>query len=151
MSTIQSLASQVQILQESVLKSFDTIVELQQEIKKLETEQQQSDVTFSTFLVVELSKHFSGRESEIIVAKLKRCREIGDFSYFTSAYRMINDDHQKRQLLKLVSSAYRIKFGKNDQKYKSKLKSEIKFAKSCPECGAFAAALYNRMIQENLI
>lgn len=158
MSTnLQTLTAQLQTLQDTVKASVNVIETLQNEIKNLEAQAQVKaqvqdvDVTFCTFLSIELSRHFVPVVADEIVEKLKRCRKIGDYQYFTTAYRFANGDYHNRQLLKLVSAAYRLKFGNFPRSYQYCLKSEIKYAKMCPECGEFAAILYDRMKKENLI
>jgi hypothetical protein len=65
-------------------------------------------------------------------------------------YRLAKGDLQKRQLLKVVSATYRYKFGgyRNPEQYS--LRSEIKYAKACDECGKLAQVLVNRLIAEGL-
>lgn len=105
---------------------------------------------FNAFLTVELTPYFGASGATMIVTKLKRCRAIGDFRYFIPVYKLAKDDLQKRQLLKTVSAVYRYKFGgfKNPEQYS--LRSEIKYAKACDECGALAQVLVNRLIAEGL-
>jgi len=105
---------------------------------------------FNAFLTVELTPYFGASGASMIVTKLKRCRAIGDFRYFIPIYKMANDDLQKRQLLKVVSAVYRYKFGgyRNPEQYS--LRSEIKYAKACHECGALAQVLADRLIAEGL-
>jgi hypothetical protein len=149
-ASIQTLTAQLQELQETFLKSVDTInsaiIEIQEEQKKKE------DVLapFSAFLTVELTPYFGAKDATMIVEKLKRCRAISDYRYFTPVYKIVGDDLSKRQLLKLISAVHRFKFGgyKNPEKYS--LKSEIKYAKACSECGKLANVLYNRLVKEGL-
>jgi hypothetical protein len=105
---------------------------------------------FNAFLTVELTPYFGASNASMIVTKLKRCRAIGDFRYFIPVYKLAKDDLQKRQLLKVVSAVYRYKFGgyKNPEQYS--LRSEIKYAKACHECGALAHLLADRLIAEGL-
>jgi hypothetical protein len=105
---------------------------------------------FNAFLTVELTPYFGAAGASMIVTKLKRCRAIGDFRYFIPVYKMAKDDLQKRQLLKVVSASYRYKFGgyRNPEQYS--LRSEIKYAKACDECGKLAQVLVNRLIAEGL-
>lgn len=105
---------------------------------------------FNAFLTVELTPYFGASGASMIVTKLKRCRAIGDFRYFIPVYKMAKDDLQKRQLLKVVSASYRYKFGgyKNPEQYS--LRSEIKYAKACDECGKLAQVLVDRLIAEGL-
>lgn len=106
---------------------------------------------FNAFLTVELTPYFGGKESQMIVDKLKRCRAIADYRYFIPVYKIAGEDLKKRQLLKLVSAVHRYKFGgyKNPEKYS--LRSEIKYAKACHECGNLANILYTRLQKEGLI
>lgn len=148
--TIETLTAQIQELQETFLKSVETIntaiTEIQEEQKKKEDEL----APFSAFLMVELTPYFGGKESKMIVDKLNRCRAVGDYRYFCPMYKIAAEDLEKRQLLKLVSAVHRFKFGgyKNPEKYS--LKSEIKYAKACPQCGKLANVLYNRLVKEGL-
>ena len=105
---------------------------------------------FNAFLTVELTPYFGASGASMIVTKLKRCRAIGDFRYFIPVYKLAKDDLQKRQLLKVVSASYRYKFGgyKNPEQYS--LRSEIKYAKACDECGKLAQVLVDRLIAEGL-
>lgn len=106
---------------------------------------------FNAFLTVELTPFFGASDSLKIVDKLKRSRAINDYRYFIPAYKLAGEDLTKRQLLKLVSAVHRYKFGgyKNPEKYS--LRSEIKYAKACHECGKLAGILYNRLQKEGLI
>ena len=106
---------------------------------------------FNAFLTVELTPYFGANNALKIVDKLKRSRAINDYRYFIPAYKMAGEDLTKRQLLKLISAVHRYKFGgyKTVQKYS--LKSEIKYAKACSECGKLANILYIRLAKEGLI
>lgn len=106
---------------------------------------------FNAFLTVELTPFFGAKDALKIVDKLKRSRAINDYRYFIPVYKIAGEDLKKRQLLKLVSAVHRYKFGgyKNPEKYS--LRSEIKYAKACHECGELAGILYNRLVQEGLI
>ena len=105
---------------------------------------------FNAFLTVELTPYFGAANATKIVTKLDRARAINDFRYFISMYRLAKGDLQKRQLLKVVSATYRYKFGgyKNPEQYS--LRSEIKYAKACDECGKLAQVLVSRLIAEGL-
>jgi hypothetical protein len=105
---------------------------------------------FNAFLTVELTPYFGAAGASMIVTKLKRCRAIGDFRYFIPIYKMANDDLQMRQLLKVVSAVYRYKFGGHRNPEQYSLRSEIKYAKACNECGKLAQVLVNRLIAEGL-
>jgi hypothetical protein len=105
---------------------------------------------FNAFLTVELTPYFGAQGATAIVTKLKRSRAIGDFRYFIPIYKLANGDLQKRQLLKIVSAVYRYKFGGYQSKDQYSLRSEIKFAKACDECGKLAQILVQRLIAEGL-
>jgi len=105
---------------------------------------------FHAFLTVELTPYFGAAGASLIVAKLKRCRTIGDFRYLIPAYKLAKNDLQKRQLLKVVSAVYRYKFGGHCNSQQYSLRSEIKYAKACEECGKLAQVLVNRLIAEGL-
>jgi len=105
---------------------------------------------FNAFLTVELTPYFGAANATKIVTKLDRARAIGDFRYFISMYRLAQDDLQKRQLLKVVSAVCRYKFGGRNNPQKYSLRSEIKYAKACDECGKLAQVLVNRLIAEGL-
>jgi hypothetical protein len=105
---------------------------------------------FNAFLTVELTPYFGAANATKIVTKLDRARAINDFRYFISMYRLAKDDLQKRQLLKVVSAVCRYKFGGRNNPQKYSLRSEIKYAKACDECGKLAQVLVNRLIAEGL-
>jgi hypothetical protein len=106
---------------------------------------------FNAFLTVELTPYFGAKDSLKIVDKLKRSCALRDYRYLIPVYRIAGGDLKKRQLLKLVSAVHRYKFGgyKNPEKYS--LRSEIKYAKACDECGKLAGILYTRLQKEGLI
>lgn len=105
---------------------------------------------FNAFLTVELTPYFGAENATKIVTKLDRARAINDFRYFISMYRLAKNDLQKRQLLKVVSAVCRYKFGGRNNPQQYSLRSEIKYAKACDECGKLAQVLVNRLIAEGL-
>lgn len=105
---------------------------------------------FNAFLTVELTPYFGAENATKIVTKLDRARAINDFRYFISMYRLAKNDLQKRQLLKVVSAVCRYKFGGRNNPQKYSLRSDIKYAKACDECGKLAQVLVNRLIAEGL-
>lgn len=140
-------------LQGKVLESFktlnDSIENLQQQQQKVASEPAEL-VPFGAFLMVELTPYFGGKGAKFIVDKLNRCRAIGDFRYFIPVYKMTDGDLKKRQVLKVVSAVYRYKFMNVKHHDRYGLRSEIKYAKACPDCGEFAQILVNRLIAEGL-
>jgi len=150
-ATIETLTAQLQELQTSFLSSIETISTA---INEIQEEQKKNDdilAPFSAFLTVELTPYFGASGATMIVDKLKRCRAIADYRYFIPVYKIAGEDLKKRQLLKLVSAVHRYKFGgyKNPEKYS--LRSEIKYAKACDDCGKLANTLYTRLQKEGLI
>lgn len=105
---------------------------------------------FNAFLTVELTPYFGAENATKIVTKLDRSRAINDFRYFIPTYKLAKDDLQKRQLLRVVSAVCRYKFGGRNNPQKYSLRSEIKYAKACHECGKLAQVLVNRLIAEGL-
>lgn len=150
-ATIETLTAQLQDLQNNFLKSVETIqtaiIEIQEDQKKKED----LLAPFNAFMIVELTPYFGGKEASMIVEKLKRCNTVGDYRYFCPMYKLADGDLKKRQLLKLISAVYRYKFGGYKTADKYTLKSDIKFAKACDECGKLANVLYNRLAKEGLI
>jgi hypothetical protein len=106
---------------------------------------------FNAFLTVELTPYFGAKDSLKIVDKLKRSCAIRDYRYLIPVYKIAGEDLKKRQLLKLVSAVHRYKFGGHKSVQKYSLRSEIKYAKACHECGELAGILYNRLQKENLM
>lgn len=146
---IQELQQQVLDLHKTVEIVNETILKIGQEIKsQLEIED------FDVFIQKEIAPYFGESTSENIIKVLQKCRINGNnFIYFNPVYQWkgIHGDLQKRQLLKLVSAVYRVKyFTKNNCKVYS-LRSDIKYAKACPECGAIAASFYDRLIKEGIM
>ena len=74
------------------------------------------------------------------------------YLHFSPVYQWkgIKGDLEKRQLLKLISATYRVKYSRNLPLVYS-LRSEIKYAKACPHCGALASAFYDRLVKEGKI
>ena len=154
-ANVAALTAQIEELQSNFLKSVETITAAineiqQQQVQQVSIKEPAELAPFNEFLVVELTQFFGAKESKMIVEKLRRCRAIGDFRYFIPMYLMAKDDLKKRQLMKTVSAVYRYKFGgyRNPEKYS--LRSEIKYAAACPECGEMATILVNRLKAEGL-
>jgi len=138
----------------------DSISTLKVAVEEMQKQQQQqisvAPVTdelapFHAWLQVELTPYFGNKGAKMISDKLNRSRAIGDFRYFIPVYQeLVKGDLQKRQLLKAISAVYRYKFGgyKNPEQYS--LRSEIKYAAACPECGHLAKTMMDRLIAEGL-
>lgn len=151
MSDIQTITDNLIALQDSVIESIKT---LQNAVEDLKTQQDAESTElspFNAFLMVELTPFFGAMDSVKIVNKLDRCNKIGDYRFFTTAYRLAADDIEKRQLLKLVRATYQYKFGGHNGPSKYDLKSTIKWAQKCDHCGKLAKILYDRLLAEGLI
>ena len=85
---------------------------------------------------------------------LKVCRRNEDYRFFIPTYVQLgaSDNLKIRQLLKLVSAADRIIHFTNTRAYTnqqiSSLRSAIKFARMCPECGAMADRFYGAILKD---
>ena len=150
-TTIETLTAQLEEFQKTYAQGMESILNTFKEYQEEQKKNEDVLAPFSAFLTVELTPYFGAKESLMIVDKLKRCRAIADYRYFIPAYKIAGEDLKKRQLLKLVSAVHRYKFGgyKDAQKYS--LRSEIKYAKACDECGKLANTLYTRLQKEGLI
>lgn len=149
-ASITNLQTQVMDLQKTLSLVNQTINQLQTEIKTL-TEADEFDV----FVQNEIAPYFGESTAENIVRMLQKCRkENHNYQYFTPVYqwKTIHGDLEKRQLLKLVSAVYRLKYQKrNGNSNLYSLRSDIKYAKACPECGKIAGTFYDRLQKEGLI
>ncbi len=149
--------SQVSItIDSAVLESFEKLfttlkAQVENQPATVANNEPEELTPFNEFLSTELKSHFGEEMTQIVITNLKRSCAIGDYRYLIPTYKMLGEDLQKRQLLKLVSAVHRYKFGgyRNPEKYS--LKSEIKYAKACPLCGELAGKLYDRLVKENLI
>ena len=108
---------------------------------------------FDVFIQSEITPYFGEDTAENIMKRLQQCRREGNnYQLFSPVYqwKSVHGDLQKRQVLKLISAVYRIKYNRKDSNVYS-LKSDIKYAKACPECGRIASALYDRLTAEGLV
>lgn len=143
MSTVTDLQQKLDVL-ENTLKSIQlSITQIEKDLKE-ETEATDFDV----FIQNEIEPLFGTITSEGIVKKLQECRRNKCYNAFCSVYqwKSIYGDIKKRQALKLISAVYRVRYLKTPVVYA--LKSEIKYATSCPHCGSMAKALHLRLIKE---
>ena len=108
-------------------------------------------LSFNEIVLAELTPQLGDEIAKKVVNLLEYCRKgYADFSPFIAAYRWVNGDIEKRQLLKTVSAIYRFKFGHNRSSNYYALKSEIKYATICPHCGKIANALVMQLVKEGL-
>lgn len=146
--TALDLQATLETVHQTTAALTNQLTDIQDQIKVI-TEADEFDV----FVRNELIPFFGESTSDQIVNMLQKCRLNGNnYIYFNPVYqwKTIYGDLQKRQLLKLVSAVYRVKYCKNGNNIYS-LKSDIKYAKACPECGAIAATFYNRLSKEGLV
>jgi len=124
---------------------------LTQQIAPVTNNQPIDLLPFNELVIAELTPQLGDEIAKKVVNLLEHCRSgsWSDFSPFVAAYRWVNGDIEKRQLLKTISAIYRFKFHKGATNYYS-LKSEIKYATICPHCGKIANALVQRLVKEGL-
>ena len=90
-----------------------------------------------------------------ILDGLKVCRRNEDYRFLIPTYFQFgaSDNLKIRQLLKLVSAADRIIHFTNTRAYTkqqlSSLRSEVKFARMCPECGAMANRFHDAIMKDS--
>lgn len=152
--------------QNVLTESVKTIAVSLAEIETTQREKEQQEDTWDNFLTKEMSDllvefypETANNVSEDVVKALQLCRTHGDYRSLIPTYHQYNasENLKVRQMLKLVSAADRMKFfGKfadihYTKAYLSTLKSEIKYAKACPECGVIAGKIWDRMEKENMI
>lgn len=147
---LQAITAQLATVAESLSTLQEALQQLQEQAQAIPTNHL---APFSAFLMVELTPYFTGTQAKMIVDRLNRCNAIKDYRFFGPMYKLAGEDLQKRELLKLVSAIHRYKFiysKHHNSPNKYSLKSEIKYAKACPHCGALAAVLYDRLVKEGL-
>lgn len=146
-TNIVDLQNEVLNLRKTIDAVNLTIEALNHQVKTI-TEAEDFDV----FVENELAPYFGDSTAKNIIGALQRCRLNGNnYVYLSPVYQWkgIYGDLKKRQLLKLVSAVYRIKYlNPKGNSNISTIKSDVKYATECPECGAFASAFYNRLVAE---
>jgi hypothetical protein len=151
MSANNSIATLTAAL-ETITDSISTLkvaVEEMQKQQKVAVAPTDELAPFHAWLQVELTPHFGAKGAKLISNQLSISRQKGDYRFFIPVYKkLVGEDLQKRQLLKTISAIYRYKFGNRYDR--SALRSEIKYAKACPECGALAQVLVDRLMAEGL-
>ncbi len=149
-ASIATLQTQILDVQKTIDIAVTTLAQLQSQVKTM-TEAAEFDV----FVQQEIAPYFGESTAENIITVLQKCRKEGhNYQYFIPVYqwKSIHGDLQKRQLLKLVSAVYRVKYQpRKNLSNLYTLRSDIKYAKACPECGAIAENFYNRLVKEGLI
>ena len=143
----------VAALQIQLQEVLATVSSIENQIKTL-TEAEEFDV----FMLNEMTPIFGEKTSRNIIKVLQKCRtEDHNYHHFSPVYQWTavkgkNDDEklENRQLLKLISATYRVKYSRNKPLVYS-LRSEIKYAKACPHCGKLASTFYDRLVKEGKI
>jgi hypothetical protein len=151
-NSISDLAAALQTITDSIATvstSLKVVVEEMQKQQQVPVAESDELAPFHAWLQVELTPHFGTKGAKLISNQLNISRQKGDYRFFIPVYKkLVGEDLQKRQLLKTISAVYRYKFGNRYDR--SALRSEIKYAKACPECGALAQVLVNRLMAEGL-
>lgn len=145
-TTISNLQTDVLNLKKTIDSVTKAMESLNSQIKTL-TEAEDFDV----FVQNELTPYFGESTAKNIVLLLQKSRLNKNYNYLAAAYywKGIYGDLQKRQLLKLVSATYRIKYQNHiGNSNVPSLKSDVKYARSCPDCGKLAQAFYTRLVAE---
>ena len=147
---VTNLQDQLTALQESMKTLQDSIVSIETQLKQ---ETEASD--FDAFVQGEITPIFGESTSENIIKVLLECRRNGNFHKFNPVYqwKAIHGDLKKRNTLKLVSACYRIRYAKS-QTVSPKvysLRSDVKYAIACPECGSTAKNLHARLVKEGYL
>jgi hypothetical protein len=145
---LQNITQTIEVLNRSV---NEINKELQTQ-RRLQVNLQQDE--FDLFLIQEITPYFGELTATNIVKTLQYCRKCGnDYTCLNPVYQWkdIYGDLQKRQLLKLVSAAYRLKYKYQTCSSGYVLRSEIKYANACSECGKLASLFYDRLVQEGMM
>ena len=136
-----------------------------------DTKEDESDeveyINWDTFVENEtrdlLADYYKSMKTEIVelraehlVSSLKFCRRVADYRLLIPTYHYFDasENPKIRQFLKLVSACDRIVHFTNS-KYRhytnqqlSSLRSEIKYARMCPECGSIANKFWDRVMKD---
>ncbi len=149
MTTITDLQTEVLNLQQTMSAIQQSMDNLNNQIKTLT----EAD-SFDAFMQNEIAPIFGESTAENIIKVLQKCRiNKNNYIYFNPVYqwKSIYGDLQKRQVLKLISAVYRVKYLPKTNSNVASLRSDIKYSKECPECGKIASALYDRLVKEGKI
>lgn len=148
MTDLATLQTELLDLQQTMANINVAMNTIQTQISTL-TEQEE----FDKFIQTQIEPYFGATTAESIVRLLDKCRRNNNYVYFTASYqwKSVYGDLKKRQLLKLISAVYRVKYNKMSKKSTYSLRSEIKYAKACDDCGELARVLYDRLHKEGLI
>ena len=152
--------------QNVLTESVKTIAVSLAKMETIKSEKEQQEDTWDDFITKEMSDFLvefypetANYVSENVVKTLQLCRTHGDYRSLRPTYFRYNASKnlKVRQMLKLISAADRMKFfGKFAHRsyhkaYLYVLKSQIKYAKACPECGMIANKIWDRMEKESII
>jgi len=146
---MSAITTDVAALQIQLQEVLATVSNIESQIKTL-TEAEEFDV----FMLNEMTPFFGDDTSRNIIKVLQKCRtEDHNYFHFSPVYQWkgIKGNLEKRQLLKLISATYRVKYAEKGDSQVYSLRSDIKYAKACPHCGALASAFYDRLVKEGKI
>jgi len=135
--------------------NWDTFVE--NETKKLLTEYWEERISKGTIkknetMIAEQIKS----QTEHLISSLKFCRRCVDYRMLSPTYHYFGASEipKVRRFLKLVSACDRIvhftnsKYRHYTTKQLSTLRSEIKYARMCSECGSIANKFWDRVMKD---
>jgi len=168
--TLATLQTQVNVLEDSIKTMMDEMKKINHQIE-IEQDKINAATSWNSFLKTEIRERLSSylaaeNMTNLLISTLERARKCHDYRAVVDVYRKLGcrQDAKLRQFVKLVVACDSIKFysGKIDTTYSysrkvalehlvSSKKSDIKYAKLCPECGSIAQKFWDRMKQEGLI
>lgn len=100
-----------------------------------------------------LADYYIDEEVNHIMEILNKCRLAGDFKYMMSIYNSIIDNPNDRNLIKVISGIYRLNI--KDFTYigsqESSIRSIVKKATECPECGETAKLMVDTFASAGLM
>jgi hypothetical protein len=169
-TTLDTLQTKVNTLEVSIKTMMDEMKKINHQIE-IEQDKINAATSWNSFLKTEIREKLSSylaaeKMTNLLISALERARKCHDYRAVVDVYRKLGcrQDAKLRQFVKLVVACDSIKFysGKIDTTYSysrkvaleqliSSKKSDIKYAKFCPECGSIAQKFWDRMKEEGLV
>jgi len=169
-TTLDTLQSKVNTLEVSIKTMMDEMKKINAQIE-IEQDKINAATSWNSFLKTEIRTALSDYPAvesitNMVMGALEVARRNEDYRALIDIYRRIGcrQDVKLRQFVKLVVACDSMKFysGKIDTTYSygrkvalehlvSSKKSDIKYAKLCPECGSIAQKFWDRMKEEGLV
>lgn len=167
---LDTLQTKVNTLEGSIKTMMDEMKKINHQIG-IEQDKIKAATSWNSFLNTEICEKLSSYPAaedmtNILISTLERARKGRNYQAVNGVYRKLGcrTDAKLRQFVKLVVACDSIKFysGKIDTT-KSQIrklalvqliackKSDIKYAKLCPECGSIAQKFWDRMKEEGLV